>query len=172
MGIPAPCPAGIAGAPVRQAGDMPGAPSDRGTDGTEPPRPSRRPEQTFADAAEEAAVTRCIAGRLAFEFPDAGVGALERFVLHQHGLHQRIGSVGGLPQAVPDQAFGVRIALGVFQRGQAVEQLDDEIAFLWGHWPSPWSRDDGDSCRQRPWQRNDPRQQKHSGSLSCARSAG
>src|SRR5215475_7130210 len=65
--------------------------------------------------------------------PMAPGGSFERFVLHQHGLDQRIGGVGGLPQAIPDQAFGLGIALGVLQRGQAVEQFDDEIAFLWGH---------------------------------------
>ena len=31
--------------------------------------------------------------RLAFQLADAGIGALERFVLHQHGLHQRIGGI-------------------------------------------------------------------------------
>src|SRR4029077_17123139 len=126
-------------------------------------------EQTVAYAAEKTVVTRRIGGRFAFELSDSGVSALERFVLHQYGLHQRIGSVGGLPQAVPDQAFGVRIALGVFQRGQAVEQFDDEIAFLWGHWPSPCSRDDDQSCCYPPWQRNDRRQQKRIWlAFSCA----
>src|SRR5215510_715375 len=87
--------------------------------------------QAVACVAEKAGIARRLA--CAFELADARVGALERFVLHQHGLHQRIGRIGGLAQAVPDQPFGIGIALGVLERGKPVEQLDDEIAFLWGH---------------------------------------
>jgi hypothetical protein len=42
-----------------------------------------------------------------------------------------------LAEPILDGAFGVRIAFGVFKRREAIEQLGDEIAFLWGHWPSP-----------------------------------
>src|SRR5262249_23545105 len=77
--------------------------------------------------------------RCALELTDAGVGPFEGFVLHQNGLDQRIGGVGGLPQAIPDRALGLGIALGVLQRGQAVEQVGDAIAVLWGHWAPPSS---------------------------------
>ena len=63
-----------------------------------------------------------------------GIGALERLVLHQCGLHQRIDGVGGLPQAVPDQTLRLGVARGILQGGEAVEQVGDEFAFLWGHW--------------------------------------
>ena len=74
---------------------------------------------------------RCgVAGaELAFQLLDAGIGALERLVLHQRGLHQRIDGVGRLAQPVADRALGLRIALGILQRGEAVEQLGDELAF-------------------------------------------
>ena len=119
-------PAAIGGAPVCQAGRF-----YRGH-GAAALAPA---EQALAHAAEKAGVARRVFGAAGtvFKLADARVRALERFVLHQHGLHQRVGRVGSLPQAVPDQALGVRIALGILQRRQAVEQIDDEIAFLWGH---------------------------------------
>src|SRR5262249_52395092 len=90
--------------------------------------------------AEKAGVARRRLGcRRALELTDAGVGPFEGFVQHQHGLDQRIGGVGGLPQAIPDQAFGLGIALSILERGQPVEQFNDEIAFLWGHWSPPSS---------------------------------
>src|SRR6516162_4275244 len=97
-------------------------------------------EKALAYPAEKARIARrCLGRRHALELTDAGVSPFEGFVLHQNGLDQRIGGVGGLPQAIPDQALGLGIALGVLQRGQAVEQFDDEIAFLWGHWSPPSS---------------------------------
>ena len=137
-------PPGI-GDPVFHAGDMP-------CDGPCVPRPAAprarsravAPARAVAHAAEEAAAVAARgSAELAFELLDAGIGALERLVLHQRGLHQRIDGVGRLAQAVPDRALGVRIALGILQRGKAVEQLGDELAFLLGSWPSPPPSDDG-----------------------------
>src|SRR5262249_26397478 len=96
------------------------------------------PPYAVAHRVEEAALLRRLGtAELIFEFADAGFGSLERFVLDQHSLHQAIGRIGGLPQAVLDQAFGVAIALRVFERRQAIEQVGDEIAFLWSHRLSP-----------------------------------
>jgi hypothetical protein len=91
----------------------------------------------LAHAAEETCVLR--RGIAALQFPDAGFGTLEEFVLHQHRLHQCVDGVRRLPQTLADGALGVRIARIAFQRGEAVEQFVDQIAFLWGHWPSPGS---------------------------------
>ena len=96
-------------------------------------------EQAVAHAAEKTGFTRDRL-RPAFELADAGVRPLERFVLHQHRLHQCVRGIGRLPQSVLDHTFGLRIALGVFQRSEAIEQFGDEIAFLWGHRSSPSSR--------------------------------
>ena len=49
------------------------------------------------------------------------------------GLHQRIGGVRRAPEPFPDHRFGIRIARGILQRGQAVEQLDHQLAFLRCH---------------------------------------
>src|SRR5262249_59843714 len=89
-------------------------------------------KKALASPAEKARIARrCLGRRYALELTDAGVSPFEGFVLHQNGLDQRIGGVGGLPQAIPDQALGLGIALGVLQRGPAVQQFDDEIAVLW-----------------------------------------
>src|SRR5262249_13541192 len=85
----------------------------------------------------------------ALKLTNTSVGPFEGFVLHQYGLDQRVDGVGGLPQAIPDKPFGLGIALGILQHGQAVEQFDDEIAFLWSHW-SPPSSLRRESCRQMP----------------------
>ena len=65
-----------------------------------------------------------------FQLLDAMVGLFQRLVLHQHGLHQRISPVGSLAQPVNDQALGLRVARGFFERGEAIEQFGNQIAFL------------------------------------------
>src|SRR5262249_27583990 len=69
-------------------------------------------KSALAHAFEEAALPRRLAAaaELCFELADAGLGALERLVLDQGGLHQRIGRIGGLAEAVLNQAFGLSIA--------------------------------------------------------------
>jgi len=41
--------------------------------------------------------------RQRFQFLDAHVGALQRFVLHKRGLHQRIDRIGCVTQALHDR---------------------------------------------------------------------
>src|SRR5262249_31121332 len=96
-------------------------------------------EDAVAYSAEEALIGRRRFGcRSALEFTNTPVGPFEGFVLHQYGLDQRVEGVGRLPQAIPDEPFGLGITLGILQCGQAVEQFDDEIAFLWSHWSPPY----------------------------------
>ena len=122
---------GMACLALCQAPDTPGAASPGRTEGTEP-RLSLRPNRLSRTPPRKLEFTR---GRLrtAFQLTNSGVCLLEGFILNQHSLYQRIEGVGGLPQTISNQAFGLRIALGIFQRGEAVEQLDDKFAFLWGH---------------------------------------
>jgi hypothetical protein len=86
----------------------------------------------------------------------AGIRSLERLILHQDRLHQSVSGVRSLSHSILDQAFGIRVTLGIFERGEAVEQLDDELAFLWCHGPllAVWSQDDlsgaGGGRRTRP----------------------
>ena len=125
-GIGSPCD----GVPVvRQADDIPGL-----TEGTEPARRgSPKPRVSRMLPRKEVSRGGVSGVPEGFELADAGLGALEHLVLHQHGLDQRIGGVGRALKAVVDRLLGPRIARGVLQRDKAVEQLVDEIAFLWGH---------------------------------------
>jgi hypothetical protein len=89
----------------------------------------------LAHALKEAALPRRLAARakLRFELADADIGALERLVLDQRGLHQCIGRVGGSAEAILNQALGLSVAGVIFKRCQAIKQVGDLIAFLWGH---------------------------------------
>src|SRR5262249_60785316 len=92
-------------------------------------------KEALASSTEKARVAlRRLGGGCALKLANARVRPFKRFVLHQHCLYKRVRRVGGLAQTVPDQAFRLGIALRVLQRCQAVEQFDDEIAFLWSHW--------------------------------------
>jgi len=68
---------------------------------------------------------------------NALIRPLEGFVLHQRGLHQRIGRVGGAPEPLHDGPFGIGIALRALERGETIEQFGNERAFLRSHgsWP-------------------------------------
>ena len=48
--------------------------------------------------------------RAAFEFLNAGVGAFECFVLHQHGLHEGVDGVRRTAQTLHDCGLRVRLA--------------------------------------------------------------
>jgi hypothetical protein len=96
------------------------------------PAPLVASEQGVAHVVEKAALLRRLFLR-AFELLDARMSALQGFVLDERGLHQRIGGVRGARQALGDRALPIRIAWRTFQRGETVEQLDDELAFLWRH---------------------------------------
>src|SRR5712675_1403413 len=86
-----------------------------------------------AHAVEKAATAlgRCRNG--AFELFNSGVGALEGFVLHQHRLHQRVNRIGRAAEPFTNQPFGIGVTTLAFQRGEAVEQIRNELLFLRGH---------------------------------------
>ena len=110
-------------------------------EGTEPVRGvSRRPSRRLAHAVETARrLSRLLVAAGTLQRADAGIGALERLVLHQHGLHQRIGRIRRPPKPLDDGAFGLRVSRPVLEPGKAIEELRDELAFLRGHGPSPGS---------------------------------
>ena len=60
------------------------------------------PEDRVAHRIEEAAGLMLLT-RARFQFLDAHVGALQRLVLHQRRLHQRIDRVGRVAQALHDR---------------------------------------------------------------------
>jgi hypothetical protein len=64
---------------------------------------------------------------------DAIVRGLERLVLHQHGLYQRIRGVRGAAKSLADHRFGIGIARVVLQCGKPAEQFGHELAFLRCH---------------------------------------
>jgi len=68
---------------------------------------------------------------------DAAVGALQRLVLQQHGLHQSIDRIRGDAQTLGDRGSGVRVPRGVFQLGKSVEKVVNQLAFLRCHGSSP-----------------------------------
>ena len=72
------------------------------TDGTEPGLGSSRRPNKASRILSRKPPCRCGSWptQARFELADAGVGAFERLVLDQHRLHQRIGCVRGLTQAI------------------------------------------------------------------------
>jgi hypothetical protein len=71
------------------------------------------------------------------ELLDVGIGAFQRLVLQQHGLHQCIDGVGRLAQAVIDGGQGIGIARCSLELPEPVEELVNELAFLRRHDLSP-----------------------------------
>ncbi len=93
-------------------------------------------KQGVAHVVEEARLPRRLSRfdpKLGFQLADARIGALERLVLHQRGLHQRIHRVRRALDTVVDRLYGVVIARRVFQRSQTIEQFVDQFAFLRRH---------------------------------------
>jgi hypothetical protein len=74
---------------------------------------------------------------LALQLLDAVMGLLQRLVLHQHGLNQRINRVWRDPQALGDCSRRVRIARRAFHLGQPVKKVINQLAFLRCHQASP-----------------------------------
>ena len=62
-----------------------------------------------------------------------GIGGLERLVLHEHGLHQRVHGMRGASEPFGNDALGLRVAGLAFELSQAIEQIGDELMFLRGH---------------------------------------
>src|SRR5262249_30855079 len=85
---------------------------------------------------------------LHLQFLDTCIGALERLVLQQRRLHQRVNGMRSAPQTIGDQALRLRIALCGFELDQTIEQFIDELGFLRGHSVSPCLRTRW-SCRWR-----------------------
>ena len=52
---------------------------------------------------------------------NAGIGALERFILDERRLGQRVEGMRSPADALRDEALGLRIARHVFNLGQAIE---------------------------------------------------
>ena len=71
------------------------------------------------------------------QFLDAAVGALQRFVLEQDRLYQRVNGVGRFAQALGNSCNGVRIARGALHPGKPVEKIINQLAFLRCHGLSP-----------------------------------
>ena len=88
--------------------------------------------QRLTHAVEKPAA-RGFAGIFAGEFANARIRALERLVLHQHRLHERIDRVRRASKTICNRAFSVRIAWGSFKPGEPVKQIVDQLAFLRGH---------------------------------------
>jgi hypothetical protein len=91
----------------------------------------RLPEDGFAHRIEKTAGLLHFV--FALQFLDPAVGALQRLVLDQDGLHQRVEGVGGLAQALPDRSPGVRIARRALHLREAVEKIVNQLAFLRCH---------------------------------------
>jgi hypothetical protein len=64
-----------------------------------------------------------VAAELRLQFFDTRIGALERLVLDEGCLHQRVGGLRRASQAVRDHALGSRVARAVLQFGQAIKQF-------------------------------------------------
>ncbi len=95
------------------------------------------PEDGVAHRIEEPAgwlLGRRTAG---LQFLDSAVGALERLVLDQNGLHQRVNGIGRLAQALRHRGDSVGIARRVLQPGEPAEKIIDHLAFLRCHGFSP-----------------------------------
>src|SRR5215475_13423005 len=84
-------------------------------------------EHGLAHAVEEATLLLDLrtAVELRFQLFHPGVGALERLVLNEGGLHQRVDGVWRAAKPVRDHAFGLRIARSILNTRQSVEQFVD-----------------------------------------------
>lgn len=67
------------------------------------------------------------------QFLDAIVGTLQRLVLHQRRLHQRVDRVRRVAQSLHDRGHGFVVAWGILQLGEPVEEVVDQLAFLRCH---------------------------------------
>ena len=78
------------------------------------------------------------AGSGSFQFLDAVMGALERFVLDQHRLHQGVDRVGRAKQALRNGGGGIGIARRGVDLAEPVEKVVNHLAFLRCHGRLPW----------------------------------
>jgi hypothetical protein len=97
-------------------------------------------EQTVTHAVEEAAAAWrfCSSFEFGLQLANPDIGLFQCFILNQDGLYQGVKRMGCTTQPIVDRAFGIRIALPVFDLREAIEEIVDEIPFLWGHWSAPY----------------------------------
>ena len=70
---------------------------------------------------------------LLLQLLDAGIGLLQRVLLHQHRLHQHVGRIAQAGHLLVDQRLGLAVLLGQSEAAHAIEQAGDELAFFGGH---------------------------------------
>jgi hypothetical protein len=70
------------------------------------------------------------AAELRLQFFDTRVSALERLVLDEGCLHQRVRGLRRASQAVSDHALGSRVTGATLQFGQAIEQFFHQFLLL------------------------------------------
>jgi hypothetical protein len=90
------------------------------------------PEYRVAHRIQESAGL-ALFGSAAFQFLDAIMGALQRFVLNQCRLHQRIDGVRRTPQALRNSRGGVGIARRGLYLRKPIEKLINQLTFLRCH---------------------------------------
>src|SRR5216683_574066 len=95
------------------------------------------PEYRFAHRIEEPAGLLWFARAAGLQFLDAAVGALQRFVLEQDRLYQRVNGIGRFAQTLGNGCNGVRIARGALHPEEPVEKIINQLAFLRCHGFSP-----------------------------------
>ena len=71
------------------------------------------------------------------KFADARIRALERLILHEHCLHERIDRVRRMRQSIRDCAFGFRVAWRILKPGKPVEQIRQPVGVPVGSWRPP-----------------------------------
>ena len=70
---------------------------------------------------------------LRLQFLDACIGPLQRFILKQRGLHQRVNRIRRFAQAFIDGGNGVRVTRRALQLRESVEKIVNQLAFLRCH---------------------------------------
>jgi hypothetical protein len=119
---------------------------------SEPSRAARVCRARLAHVVEEASLLPGLltAVELRLQFFHPGVGALERLVLNECGLHQSIDRVWRAAKPVRDRTLGLRIARSVFHTRQAVEQFVDQGLFLRRDCSSPLQLPSMWGCNRHP----------------------
>ncbi len=79
-------------------------------------------------------------GELRLEVGNPCLGALEGGLLHQRRLDQQIGGQRPLLHQPVDDRPRLAVDIAFRRRRQALEQAEDEVAFLRGHGASCWGR--------------------------------
>ena len=94
-------------------------------------------EDGVAHAVQEPALLLRAAGCLRLQLLDPRVSTLERFILNQRRLHERIDCVWCAFQSIRNLAVGILVARITFQFSQTIEQFVHEFLLLRSHHASP-----------------------------------